>query len=572
MMKKTFTLLMASLMVSMGLSMPLCAQPNDTEPDDPKPADAAAWASWKKATLGWGSTDIRYSRSAPVAASAKAIKLNAWKGERVSAQAVLSTPVAFSSVKMSVSDLKCGKNIIPASAVSKFFVCYTICGAWQNNDPVLLPERLEEYESMAVDANTSRPLWIEVKVPASAAAGLYKATLTVDCDGQKLSLPFQLQVSGNVLPEPEEWSFHLDLWQNPYAAARYYQVPLWSKEHFDAMRPTMEAYAKAGAKVITASIIQHPWNGQTLDPFESMIAKMKQVDGSWKYDYSVFDKWIEFMLSCGITQQIDCYTLVPWHYKFDYYDCATNSVRYVECKPSEQAYRDMIFPFLKDFAAHLKAKGWFDITCIAMDERPMDQMNAAYALVKEADPGFRIAGAADYNVGSSEADKIQDMSVAYEFNLLTPETLARRHANGQFLTFYTCCGPEKPNTFTFSDLAESAFIGWHAAAVGYDGYLRWALCSWPEQPKQDTRFGPWSSGDTFLLYPGCSSLRFERLVEGIQDYEKIRIIRETGTEAQKAALEAVLAKCFAANKYDHSQAAADLVAEGKKVLLSVQGK
>lgn len=572
MIKKTFTLLMASLMVSMGLSMPLSAQPNESEPEDPKPFDAAAWSAVKKMTLGWGSTDIRYERGVPAATCPKALKLNAWKGERVSAQAVLSTPKVVSAVKLAVSDLKCGKNVIPSSAVSKYFVCYTIGGSWQNNNPVLLAERLEEYESMAVAANTSRPLWVEVKVPAGTPAGLYKGTFTVDCDGEKLSLPLQVQVCGNVLPEPEEWSFHLDLWQNPYSIARYYQVPLWSKEHFDAMRPTMEAYAKAGAKVVTASIIQHPWNGQTLDPFESMIAKMKQVDGSWKYDYSVFDKWIEFMLSCGINQQIDCYTLVPWHYKFDYYDCATNSIRYVECKPSEQAYRDMIFPFLKDFAAHLKAKGWFDITCIAMDERPMDQMNAAYALVKEADPGFRIAGAADYNVGSSEADKIQDMSVAYEFNLLTPETLARRHSNGQYLTFYTCCGPEKPNTFTFSDLAESAFIGWHAAAVGYDGYLRWALCSWPEQPKQDTRFGPWSSGDTFLLYPGCMSLRFARLIEGIQDYEKIRIIRETGTEAQKAALEAVLAKCFAANKYDKSQAAADLVAEGKKVLLSVQGK
>lgn len=25
--------------------------------------------------------------------------------------------------------------------------------------------------------------------------------------------------------------------ENPYAVARYYGVPLWSKEHFDAMRP-----------------------------------------------------------------------------------------------------------------------------------------------------------------------------------------------------------------------------------------------------------------------------------------------------------------------------------------------
>ena len=37
----------------------------------------------------------------------------------------------------------------------------------------------------------------------------------------------------------------------------------------------------------------------------------------------------------------------------------------------------------------------------------------------------------------------------------------------------------------------------------------------------------WGAGDSFLIYPGYrSSVRFERLVEGIQDAEKIRILRE----------------------------------------------
>ena len=42
---------------------------------------------------------------------------------------------------------------------------------------------------------------------------------------------------------------------------------------------------------------------------------------------------------------------------------------------------------------------------------------------------------------------------------------------------------------------------------------------------QDARFSTWSSGDTYLVYPGGSSIRFERLIEGIQDYEKIKILK-----------------------------------------------
>ena len=48
-----------------------------------------------------------------------------------------------------------------------------------------------------------------------------------------------------------EWTFHLDLWQNPYAVARYYNVAPFSQEHFDLMRPIMKRYADAVYLLIT---------------------------------------------------------------------------------------------------------------------------------------------------------------------------------------------------------------------------------------------------------------------------------------------------------------------------------
>ena len=42
----------------------------------------------------------------------------------------------------------------------------------------------------------------------------------------------------------------------------------------------------------------------------------------------------------------------------------------------------------------------------------------------------------------------------------------------------------------------------------------------------DTRFRAWPAGDTYQVYPGAlSSIRFEKMIEGIQDYEKIAILR-----------------------------------------------
>lgn len=548
----SFSVLMAMLL---GAS-PLLAQDTVTELADPKPGPQEAWQTVKKPQFVWGSADVRYSRS-QVPDASKAPALYAWRGERVSAQAVFATP-ADVEVTLSVSDLKSGKNVIPSACIRKYFVSYVLTDYFgDRSETYLMPDRLVEVEKYAVPAQTTRPVWLDIHVPQDAAPGKYTGRVSLSFDGTTLTLPLSVNVGKRVLPEPKDWAYHLDLWQNPYSVARYFNVPLWSQAHFDAMRPIMELYAQAGGKVITTSIIQHPWNGQTEDPFESMVVKMKHVDGSWTYDYTVFDKWVEFMMSCGVTEQIDCYTIVPWGYKFEYVDMATSTLSQVACVPGEKAYEDFILPFLTDFARHLKTKGWFERTCIAMDERPMDQLRVAWDIVRRADPNYRIEGAVNYS--PEVVNMMYDISIAYDYNALPDEVVDQRHAEGKVTKFYTCCGPDRPNTFTFSPAAESAYLAFHAAALNYDGYLRWAYNSWVADPCTDTRFRTWYSGDCFVVYPSGSSIRFEQMVRGIQDYEKIRILRAEGKPGMQEKIDALL-QPFAAIPYATEDAAVAVAA------------
>ena len=115
---------------------------------------------------------------------------------------------------------------------------------------------------------------------------------------------------------------------------------------------------------------------------------------------------------------------------------------------------------------------------------------------------------------------------------------AERERKGQISTMYTCCAEAFPNTFTFSDPAEAAWTVLHALAAGYDGYLRWAVNSWTADPLRDSRFRTWAAGDTYCIYPGpMSSIRFERLLEGLQMCEKIHILRrEFAADGDEAAL------------------------------------
>ncbi|MBJ7883121.1 DUF4091 domain-containing protein, partial [Gelidibacter salicanalis] len=68
--------------------------------------------------------------------------------------------------------------------------------------------------------------------------------------------------------------------------------------------------------------------------------------------------------------------------------------------------------------------------------------------------------------------------------------------------------------------------GWYSIAADFDGFLRWSYNSWTEKPLEDSRFRAWPAGDTYIVYPdNRTSIRFETLREGIQDAEKIRVLR-----------------------------------------------
>lgn len=510
---------------------------------DTKPHDGDE--VWSKMTAPvrfcCGTTDVRYKKlNVPDVKATGTLRLKAWKGERVNAQAVLWTQKELEGAEIAVSELKNGSSVIPASAVNTYFVRYVMtdelnkdgsggCGPRENKaewDSSMVADVLDIVRVREVQARSTQPVWLNVWVPADARPGKYKGTLTVSGKNfEAMKLPFEIEVVNRTLPEPQKWAFHLDLWQNPYAVARYYQVPLWSKEHFDAMRPIMKMLANVGQRAITASIMHKPWAGQTEDHYDSMIFRMKKLDGTWVYDYTVFDKWVEFMMNeVGIKDLISCYTMIPWALSFDYFDRATNRVQFIKAAPGEEAYAEYWGTFLKDFSRHLREKGWFEKTAISMDERPMEAMREAIKVIKAADPEFKITLAGNYH------EEIQGdlyyLSIPYG-NQFPEEVKAERERKGQISTVYTCCTEAFPNTFTFSEPAEAAWTVLHAVAGGYDGYLRWAVNSWPMDPLRDSRFRTWAAGDTYSIYPGPrSSIRFERLVEGLQDCEKIHILRE----------------------------------------------
>lgn len=489
----------------------------------------------------------------------KAFNHVAWRGEKVFAQAVVSSEEELKDLRLSVSDLRNGKSLIGAENIRLQFVSYVVsdlldttkygqCGSREDKSKwgeVLVADVLDINDSMTVPAGRKQPVWMTVSVPSDARPGKYSGKLTVTSSNAKArSLNVELTVADHVLPPARDWAFHLDLWQNPYSVARYENVPLWSEAHFEAMRPVMRMLAEAGQKSVTATIMSRPWNGQTEDAFGSMVTKIRRIDGTWLYDYTIFDRWVEFMFSLGIDRQINCYSMIPWALQFDYIDQATSSPATFQAAPGSEEYNEYWGAFIADFARHLKAKGWFEKTMIAMDERPLESMQAVLGLIRKVEPAFKISLAGNYH--EPVIYDIVDFSETFSGKQEFPESAkAKRKELGLTTTFYTCCAEANPNMFVISNPDEAAWLGWFAQADGYDGYLRWAYNSWTLDPLTDARFRTWPAGDCFVVYPGGrGSVRFSKLVEGIQDFEKVRILRsrwqETGNEAKLGQLTGIL--------------------------------
>jgi len=554
------------------------------EPRDPDIYDMTVWDKVDEGLhASFASTNQAYKRSIPPTIDLyDTIRLNAWKGEEVHTKILLwsNKDIGEVEIKTMVDPLTPAPGI---SNVNHRLVKYVLsdefikgCGSG-GKDTVpshLSPDILENGNKVTLNKNETRPVWLSLETASDCEPGIYNYKSEIKSASDSATLFFEIEVVDKQLPPPSEWSFHLDLWQNPFAVSRYHNVQLWSQEHWDLMKPLLEKLASAGQKCITTTLNDKPWGGQTFDPFGSMITWIKDDSGNWFYDYSIFDQYVSFAMGCGITKQINCYSMVPWNNRFIYYNENTTGYKEIIAVPGSEEYNKLWTPFLIDFREHLRDMGWLHITTIAMDERKEEDMRKIIKLIKSNVPELKISLAG--NMLQSEIDNdLYNLSIAIGLDPVR-ESVTERVASGKPTTFYTCCAqPEHPNNFTFSPPADNTYIGWFAAASGYSGFLRWAYNSWVEDPFYDSRFRTWPSGDTYLIYPGAvSSVRFEKLIEGIKDYEKIKILKQdlAGDPSLTAAnYETLLNNFLASIHYSqlNERPSSEIILEGQSLLYKI---
>ncbi len=515
-----------------------------------------AWASLDdRARCSFASTDTAFEldRVPSITEERHSWSGVAWRGERVHAQVVVWSKKVLSQLRADAAPLsRADGRTIPASAIRIRFVRYVVselplvsrlahCSEIDQKTAHLVPDLLDSAERFDLPGSTVRPVWITIDVPRDTGPGVYKGTVRLRAaNGFDQALALQLEVQGGTVPPPADWAFRVDFWQNPWAVAQQHRVVPWSEPHLAVLRDHLRALADMGQTYVSAYISHSPWKDDTYVPDGTMVEWIRHPDGSFAFDYRVLDTYVELAMSCGIDDAISCFTMLPWNGRIRYLDKASGEYVWATWATDSPEYANFWKAFLADLRKHLTERGWFRKTYLEVNERSLEDTLRAIKIARSDSSDWKLTYAGNHH--PEFVDPIDDLCTVLGSETPRPDLEARRK-RGQTSTFYVCCTPPFPNNFPFSPPAENVWMGWHAAANGMDGFLRWAWDNWPANPALDSRHVRFPAGDTFLVYPGpLASIRMERLREGFVDFEKIRILQQRLADATNPAAREVTAR------------------------------
>ena len=456
----------------------------------------------------------------------------AWRGDRIYKQLVVWSDATVGGLTIRTGPLVSDRDELFAPVrvrgvrFAKGDPESRACGGYPTHPiAVELGDALSASYPSSVTAGEPVVVWLAVDVPASASPGRYTGSIVIGAEGSSsVELAIELDVIDRELPPVSDWSFHLDLWQYPDAIRTRHDrqhpehpIAPFSDEHYALLEPAYRLLADAGQSAITAHIKDGALGER------SMIRWIRAVNGTWSYDFTAFDRHVATLDAWGIRSQISAFSIVGWNAdRIPYWDEATGAMASLDAPIGSAVFAARWDHFLTQFASHLRARGWFERTVLFMDEVEDAKMQQVVQVVRANDPSWRMGLAYFQPIQPATKGAMYDLSGGIEIATSWDNPVS---------TFYTACGPAAPNDFLTANgsPAEMTWMAWHAAREGLGGYLRWAYDLWLADDPLDIREERNTAGDFSLIYHDetevLSSIRLELLRDGIQDFEKMRILR-----------------------------------------------
>ena len=378
-------------------------------------------------------------------------------------------------------------------------------------------------------------LYCSAKVPCDCAPGAYTGSLKININEAVLAIPVEFTVHKAVLP-PETLKF--TNWYNPYIMAQYHNTELGSEEfkRLDALYHRMMRRSH-----------------QNMLRVDGGIEVKETGENQYAFDFTGFEAYVKAALELGFTHfQIPAIGgRKSWKESTIY----VNNGK-LPCLGYEgYAY---LAQYLGTLGEVLRRNGWTDKFYLSVSDEPNEanavEYRALCGMARRLLPGIKLFDAMSHGPLYGSLDVYVPLNSEFE---AYRDEFERFRAGGDELWHYVCCVPRGDgyiNRFMDYPLLATRYLFWGNFKYGLTGYLHWALNQY--QPGQDPFTQNWPEhhnadnvcflppGDTHLVYPGegepWMSMRLEAQRESAEEYEILKAL----SEKDKAAADAICAKCF----------------------------
>ena len=311
------------------------------------------------------------------------------KNEYESVQIVLRSSKTFTIEDVQFTDLTCGSNTIDKSNLKYNYVEYVRAvfnspnvaeSSMIREAPESFPDALSNEKTVEVEALDAQPIWVTLYVPKTTEAGTYTGKVTVVTNKGNIDVPVNAEVNDVVVPDAgsDESQYDIIFWQmiigagfgKTYADSHASDIMV---KTFGCERWTDEWWKIVGN--IADVMKENRLNTLYIPTVQLLLdgGSVRNEDGTWTFNFSKFDEYIQFFLDRGVVNRFMGYMMMTGGNtnciirEADGRSC-TGTIKFDSA--DSDAWFDAYLPALYE---HLHEKGWDTRwTQCLRDEPPMD--------------------------------------------------------------------------------------------------------------------------------------------------------------------------------------------------------
>lgn len=409
----------------------------------------------------------------------------------------------------------------------------------------LFPDLLRPLEgnTLTVSPYQNVTLWVNVAVPENCPAGEYPIMFRVEGHGARTESTFTLEVIPARLPRQRllytQW-FYAD------CLADYYQVPLYSEEHWKLMEAYFSTAAREGVNTLLTPVLTPPLNTEVgMERPCTQLTEIEKDGDTYRFDFSRLRRYIDTALKCGIENFEICHLFTQWGAEFapSVYAVENGERRRVfgwDTKAASEEYMSFLRQFLPALVVFLKGMGLEKHVLFHISDEPEEKDLETYQQNKEL--------ISDLIGGLPVIDALSDPSF-YDRGLVKHPVAATDHIEPFLerkvpgLWAYNCCAQnvDVGNRFMSMPSYRNRILGLQLYKYGISGFLHWGYNFWYswDSRKQIDPFlttdaqGAFPGGDSFSVYPGADgtpleSIRLKVFHHALQDHRALSLLEELG--------------------------------------------